>query len=154
MRKALRHSLLSFAFAAGAAHAAPPAIEGAWARATPPSAKTGAVYLTVTADADDRLLGAATAAAREVQIHTHVVEGGMNRMVQLPELTLPRGDAVRLEPGGLHLMLIDLAGPLVAGATLEVTLELANAGRVAVTVPVLDARAAGPSRDSRGHGNH
>lgn len=152
MRNALRFGLLTLAFAAGAALGASPVVEGAWARATPPGAKTGAVYLTLTADAADRLLGAASPAAGEVQIHTHASEGGMSRMVQLQELALPPGVGVRLEPGGLHLMLIDLARPLVAGESIELRLELADAGQVAVTVPVLDARASGPRHDAHEHG--
>jgi copper(I)-binding protein len=154
MGNALRLWLLTVGFAAGTAAAAPPAVEGAWARATPPAAKTGAVYLTLIADSADRLLAAASPAAREVQIHTHVSEGGMSRMVQLPELALPAGAGVRLEPGGLHLMLIDLVRPLVAGESIELRLTLANAGPVELTVPVLDARAAGPSPDAGAHGAH
>jgi copper(I)-binding protein len=134
--------------------AAPPAVEGAWARATPPAARTGAVYLTVTAAAADRLLGATSPAARVVEIHTHVEEGGLSRMERLPELALPEGVGVRLEPGGLHLMLIDLAGPLVAGESLELRLDFAAAGRIDLVVPVLDARASGPDRAPHDHGAH
>jgi copper(I)-binding protein len=154
MRNALRLWLLTLTFAAAAAAAAPPTVEDAWARATPPAAKTGAVYLTLTADGADRLLGADSPAAREVQIHTHVNEAGMSRMVQLPELALPAGAGVRLEPGGLHLMLIDLARPLVAGESIELRLTLANAGPLELTVPVRDARAAGPSPAADAHGAH
>jgi len=151
MNKVPQAWLLAAALVAGSAAAAPPVVEDAWARATPPAAKTGAVYLALTADTDDRLVGAASPAAREVQIHTHVAEGGMSRMVQLPELALPRGSRVQLEPGGLHLMLIDLARPLVAGESIEVTLNLASGDRVELAVPVLDARAAGPRPPAPAH---
>jgi copper(I)-binding protein len=154
MRNSIRLCLLALGFAAGTAAAAPPAVEGAWARATPPSAKTGAVYLTLTADSVDRLIGAQSPAAREVQIHTHVSEGGMSRMMQLPELALPAGEGMRLEPGGLHLMLIDLARPLVAGEQIELRLTLADAGAVELIVPVLDARASGPRPTAGDHGAH
>jgi copper(I)-binding protein len=128
---------------AGVASAAePPAIADAWIRATPPGARTAAAYLTITsAGTADRLLGAATAAAGAVEIHTHVVEAGMSRMVRLPELTLPAGEAVRLEPGGLHLMLLDVRAPLAAGTKVAVSLQFAAAGTVEIEVPVVDARA-------------
>lgn len=154
MKTARRLWLVAIALAANGAAAAPPAVEGAWARATPPAARTGAIYLTLTADTADRLVGASSPAAREVQIHTHVNEGGMSRMVQLPELALPAGASVRLEPGGLHLMLIDIAGPLVAGESIPLRLTLAEAGDLELTVPVLDARATGPSHDGGHHAGH
>jgi copper(I)-binding protein len=132
--------LLLWAGAAGAAE--PPAIADAWVRATPPGARTAAAYLTVTStDASDRLLGAATTAAAAIEIHTHVVEAGMSRMVRLPELALPAGEAVRLEPGGLHLMLLDLREPLAAGTKVAIALRFAAAGAIEIEVPVVDARA-------------
>jgi copper(I)-binding protein len=135
--------LLCCACAAAAGAAEPPAIVDAWIRATPPGARTGAAYLTITSRGSaDRLLGAATAAAGAVQLHGHVAEGGMARMVHLAELELPAGETVRLEPGGLHLMLLDLKAPLTAGATVAVTLHFAGAGAVELEVPVVDARAA------------
>lgn len=130
-------------FSAGSATAAePPAIADAWIRATPPGARTAAAYLTITAgSAADRLLGGATPAAGAVEIHTHVAEAGMSRMVRLPELTLPVGEAVRLEPGGLHLMLLEVRGPLAAGTTVTLSLRFAEAGAIELEVPVVDARA-------------
>jgi copper(I)-binding protein len=141
-------ALLCCAGMAGAAEL--PAIADAWIRATPPGARTGAAYLTITSRGSaDRLLGAATAAAGAVEIHGHVAEAGMSRMVRLAELELPAGEAVRLEPGGLHLMLLDLTAPLTAGATVAVTLHFSAAGAVELEVPIVDARAA--PRGGAGH---
>jgi periplasmic copper chaperone A len=41
-----------------------------------------------------------------------------------------------LEPGGLHLMFIDLASQLVEGETVEVTLQFEQAGEVTLAIPV------------------
>ena len=137
---------LSLWAGAGAA-AEPPTVTDAWVRATPPGATTAAAYLTITnAGAADRLLGAATSAARAVEIHTHVVDGGLHRMVRVEDLTLPAGEAVRLEPGGLHLMLVDLATPLAAATTVALSLRFANAGTLELEVPVVDARTAPATR--------
>jgi copper(I)-binding protein len=127
-------------------------ITDAWARATPPGARTAAAYLRIAnAGAADTLLGASTPSAGMVEIHTHIDEGGLQRMVELAELTLPAGQAVQLEPGGLHLMLIDLAAPLAPGATVALTLRFAAAGTVELEVPVIDARS---SRPPPSHGEH
>ena len=96
--------------AAGSAAAGPLTITDAWIRATPPGARTAAAYLTIAnTGAADRLLGGTTPAARTVEVHTHVDERGLQRMVRLAELSLPAGETVRLTPGGLHLMLVDVA---------------------------------------------
>jgi periplasmic copper chaperone A len=138
--------LLSSWIGASSAAAELPTMVDAWIRATPPGARNAAAYMTITrTGAADRLLGAATPAAGAVEIHTHVVEAGLQRMVRVAELTLPAGEAVRLEPGGLHLMLIDVAAPFVAGTKVAFSLRFETAGTVELEVPVVDARAAGPA---------
>jgi copper(I)-binding protein len=134
------------ACAAGLAAAAPPAISGAWVRATPPGAKTGAAYLTISTDGTaDTLLAATSPAARTVELHTHVSDNGLSRMQRLDAVPLPAGESVHFEPGGLHLMLIDITAPLIAGQQVTLSLQFAKAGVVEVTAPVLDARAAAPA---------
>ena len=134
---------LSLTVGAASAAAAPPMVTDAWIRATPPGAVTAAAYLTITsAGAADRLVGAATPAAGVVEIHTQVVESGSQHMARVAELTLPAGQAVRLTPGGQHLMLVDIKGPMVAGTKVALSLRFAEAGTVEIDVPVVDARAA------------
>lgn len=134
------------ACAASLALAAPPAISGAWVRATPPGAKTGAAYLTIANDGTaDTLLAATSPAARTVELHTHVADDGLSRMQRLDAVPLPAGETVHFEPGGLHLMLIDIAAPLVAGERVTLALQFAKAGVVEVTVPIVDARTAAPA---------
>ena len=134
---------LSLTVGAASAAAAPPIVTDAWIRATPPGAVTAAAYLTITsAGAADRLVGAATPAAGAVEIHTQVVAAGSQRMTRVAELTLPAGQVVRLSPGGQHLMLIDLTGPMVPGTKVALSLRFAEAGTVEIDVPVVDARAA------------
>jgi copper(I)-binding protein len=131
--------------AVGSAEAEPVTATAAWIRATPPGARTAAAYLTLTnAGPADRLLGATTPAARAVEVHTHVLEGGMQRMLPLADLPVPAGAAVTLEPGGLHLMLVDLTAPLEAGARVVLSLRFAVSGALELEVPVVDARARPP----------
>jgi copper(I)-binding protein len=137
--------------ASGAAVAGPVTVTDAWIRATPPGARTAAAYLTIAnGTATDTLLGASTASARAVELHTHVADGGLKRMVELAELTLAPGQTVRLEPGALHLMLIDILAPLAPGTTVRLSLQFAAAGEVEIEAPVVDARAGAPPT----HGAH
>ena len=133
---------LSLAVGAASAAAAPPIVTGAWIRATPPGAVTAAAYLTIaSAGSADRLVGAATPAARTVEIHTAGADAGSQHMMRVAELALPAGGSVRLEPGGQHLMLIDLKTPMVPGTKVALSLRFAEAGTVEIDVPVVDARA-------------
>ena len=141
----LARTLLFFLFiagAAGAAAAGPLTVTDAWIRATPPGAPTAAAYLTIAnAGAADRLLGGATPAARAVELHAHVEDGGLHRMQRLAEVVVPAGAVVHLEPAGLHLMLVDIAAPLAAGTRVLLTLRFASAGQIELEIPVVDARA-------------
>ncbi len=47
-------------------------------------------------------------------------------------LELPAGEEVSLEPGGYHVMLLELKQPIAEGDTIEVTLMFENAGEVQV----------------------
>ena len=125
-----------------------------WARTSPEDTTYGAVYLSLTSADGDALVGASVPAdiAGTVEIHETVVAdgassdttettmAGMGQMTMRPidSLELPAGETVTLEPGGYHIMLIDLVAPLETGQEIEVTLTFENAGERTITVPVQD----------------
>ena len=128
-------------------------VEGQWARTSPSMASMGAAYLSVSAAKDDHLVGVSVPAsvAARAEIHEMVpvdsehemdhgddmsMDMGAMVMQQVMALDLPAGTAVELEPGGYHIMLIDLAEPLVEGQTFEVTLDFAEAEDMTVQVEV------------------
>lgn len=137
-------AFVAFAVVATAAALAAdaPTAEDAWVRATPPNATTAAAYLTLRgADEDDRLIGAHSPAAQAVEIHTTLQRDGMMQMIPLKSLAVPARGTVKLSPGGEHLMLIGLEGPLAPGdASLVITLQFERAGAIDVEFPILDAR--------------
>jgi len=116
--------------------------EQPWARAAMrPSdvpGGTSAVYMTLrnTGSVDDRLLGAWSDAAETTEVHRTTVDGGVMRMRPAGPLDLPVGGALTLEPGGLHVMLINLRRDLVVGEWLTVTLQMEQAGDVVVDAEV------------------
>ncbi len=68
------------------------------------------------------------------------------RMRALPEgLPIPAGATVVLEPGGLHLMFMDLHRPLVEGDTVTITLTFERAGTIDVPLVVGAPNAEGPA---------
>jgi copper(I)-binding protein len=109
-----------------------------WARATAASARTGALYVTVTNNGteSDRLLGVSTEVAAECHLHVSDMSGGVMTMRMVEDLEIPAGGSVTLAPGGTHVMLMGLKAALQKGTTFPATLRFEKAGEVAVEVMV------------------
>lgn len=126
---------------------AKPVVRDAWARATPPGSSVAAVYLTIVGGAQaDRLLGASTARAEMTEVHSVEQQAGMSRMRPVEGLEVGAGKVVTFAPQTMHLMLMNLAQPLVAGEHFTVQLRFARAGTVATSVEVVSAATNGPTR--------
>lgn len=117
-----------------------------WSRAAGANTN-GAGFMSIrnAGSQPDRLLSASTPAARVVELHTHIREGDVMRMRPVTDIPVPAGQTVHLRPGGLHLMLIGLTGPLNRGASVPLTLRFERAGEVQVTLDIEAAGAAGGS---------
>ena len=126
------------AMSSAAAGEAGLSVDNAWVRASLGASKVSAVYLTVTnrGAAADHLAGVATARAQHVMIHESVVENGVMKMRRVDAIVVPAGEAVRLEPGGLHVMLMGVSPRFEAGERVPVTLVFERAGKLKISVPV------------------
>lgn len=114
----------------------------------------GVVYMDLTASEDDRLLSASvdSSIAETVELHETVEAdmgegmddeemedmGGAMTMRPVDGIDLPSGATVSLEPGGLHIMLLDLAEPLEAGQAFDLVLEFAESDARTVEIEVRD----------------
>ncbi len=114
-------------------------VERPWARPSAPGVSNGAAYVTLVNEGDrpGRLAAVRSDVASRVELHGHVHDQGVLRMRQVPGLALAPGETIEFQPGGLHLMLIGLARPLVAGTRFMLTLEFESGHAVSVDVPVL-----------------
>lgn len=127
-------------------HAAEPApaaselvqVQGAYVRAVPPGQPNSALFLDLTnqGDTDQVLVDAKSTASKVVELHTHREEDGMMKMRRVDKIALPAGETVRLQPGGLHIMLIGLERQLAAGDEVEITLVYGDGGNTTLTAPV------------------
>jgi hypothetical protein len=111
-------------------------IRDAWSPPAPPGVAVLAVYATLVAHDEDTLLSVATPIAATAEIHSTAEVNGMMQMRPVRELHLAAGQTVRLEPGGMHLMLVNVAAERAADAPIAVTFQFAHAGAVTVNVPV------------------
>lgn len=110
-----------------------------WARQTAAGQSTGGGFMTISngGAAADRLLGASSPAAARVEIHAMSMDGGVMRMRPVTGgLPVPAGGALALKPGGYHLMLTGLKGPLELGRLVPLTLHFERAGTVTVELKV------------------
>jgi len=117
------------------------AIVDARARPAPLPGGTSAIYFTVLNGLDQpvQLVSAASPAARAVETHETVAEEGVMKMIPLPDgYPVPAGTTLVLQPGGKHIMLIDLVEPLAPGDTIELTVTFDNGQVFELNVPVLD----------------
>jgi len=123
-------------------------ITQAWARATPGGAKVGGGFLTIEnkGTVPDKLVGVSADGAGKIEVHEMVMNEGVMKMRPVEGgLTIDPGKTVKLAPGGLHLMMMDLKSPLKKGDKMPVTLQFEKAGKVAVTLDVQGVGAQGPA---------
>lgn len=130
-----------------------------WARATAPMQKNGAAYLTIVnhGAAPDRLVAVEGNVAGSVELHSSAVDAqGVATMRPVEGgIEVPAGGEARLEPGGLHIMMMGLQAPLAQGASFPLGLRFEKAGAVTVQVEVRVAGAAAGAHGSHdAHGAH
>ncbi len=112
-------------------------IEGAWTRPGV-EGENSAIYLHITNhDDDDYWISAESRSADRIELHRSTMqEDGTMKMVRQENIPLPRGERVVLEPGGLHVMLIDLDQTLEPGDMISLTLIFQDHERIYIDVPV------------------
>jgi copper(I)-binding protein len=110
-------------------------IDHPFARATPPGAQSGGVYLTIEnrGTSKDRLVRVTSPAAASVELHSMTMDGNVMRMRAIAGLDIAPGATVALGSAGYHVMLVGLVRPLVVGDRIPVTLTFEKAGAVEVT---------------------
>lgn len=113
-------------------------LSGVWVRATVPGQPVSAAYGTVTGNRDLKLVAVASPVAKRAEVHEMKQSSGgdMMQMRAVPSVALPKGRTVLLAPGGMHVMLFEIASPLKAGAVvpLTFTFERGKGDTFAVTV--------------------
>lgn len=129
----MRFSLLLFC--ATLLSAADITITEPWARATAPSAETGAIFAVISNSGTtaDELTAASVAPsiAAHVEVHAHSKDAkGVMHMAPVASVSIPAGGKIELKPGSFHIMLFGLAKPLVEGQQIPVTFTFARAGRI------------------------
>ena len=104
-------------------------VTDAWARATMPGQQVSGAYMQILSDADARLVSASSPAVPRVEVHEMRMDGDVMRMREVQAIDLPKGKTVTLQPGGFHIMLMNLPKPIAAGEIIPLTLVVESGGK-------------------------
>jgi copper(I)-binding protein len=114
-------------------------VTGAWVREPAEGQTLSAGYGTITnnGDADVTLVGASVPFEATVEIHETTTDAdGTMMMQEVPGgFVVPAGGSFTLEPGGPHIMLIDIDPADITG-TIELTMIFDDGTEVTVGAPV------------------
>jgi periplasmic copper chaperone A len=115
-------------------------IQDAWMR---PAARggNGAVYFAIHSSAAEELIRVSSDVAEAVEMHESKMSGDVMEMRQMQSVPLGAGEEVIFEPGGLHVMLVNLRQDLNAGDEIDITLHFKNYQDIPLRVPVQDTPA-------------
>ena len=123
-------------------------IDHPWARAMPPQAKVAGGFLAIRNDgeAPDRLVAVATERAGKTELHLTSIEDGVMRMRPVEGgIEIAPGETVTFEPGGLHVMFLEIEKPFAEGERVSAVLQFEQSGEVTVEFAV------GPAGSSEHH---
>lgn len=144
----LKALAILLALSGAAAQAQNVSVQDAWIRSTVVGQKATGMFMTITAKDGGKLVGASSPVAGVVEVHEMKMDGGVMKMRAVEGgLDLPAGKAVELKPGGYHVMLMDLKGPMEKDALVPLTLVVKDAkggeSRVPLKVKVSTTAPAG-----------
>lgn len=121
----IRVALLGLTLIAFPAAALELRVDDAWIKQLPPTVPVRAGYLVLFNPLPEpvRIVAAHSPDFAAVEFHRSVMRDGMMAMEQMKELEVGAGAELRLEPGGLHLMLMQPVEPGEPGETRRIKFE-------------------------------
>jgi copper(I)-binding protein len=113
-------------------------VSNAWVLACPPSQTTTAAYMDIVNNSSKEavLVSASSDIADVTELHQMSEMNGMMKMVMIPNLQIPAQGKVTLQPGGFHIMLINLKRPVNKGDIVPITLHFQDGSAMLVNALV------------------
>jgi len=146
-------AFIAFASLPAAAVAQPVTVNDAWVRAPAPGQKVAGAYMELTSKQRSFLVSVASPAAGAAELHITTLDGGIMKMRPVGKIELPGGKPLKLAPGGVHVMLLDLKQPLKPGDKVPLTLTVQRDDRSSRSVFTVEAvvRDAPPEKAPQHH---
>jgi copper(I)-binding protein len=113
-------------------------VEDQYIRATPPNSKNSAAFMVIkNAHKEEiKLIAAGSDIADRVELNNHVMEDGLMKMRQVKEIIIKAEGSVTLQPGGYHVMFLNLKQPLKEGESVRLSLSFNNGQQLTFNVPI------------------
>lgn len=123
---------------ASSAQAELPTISDARVVQPPPGSTVAAAYFTVNNNGTDALeiLDAQSDIAKRVEVHLSFIENDVAKMEKQDSVKVPAGESLEFKHGSFHVMFMGLQQELVAGETMQLTLNTSE-GQLAIAVPIV-----------------
>lgn len=125
------------------------AISDAWVKSAAEGMSAVFGRLTNNSGSDITVVSATSKASSMIELH-ETVQNDAGEMIMRPiqgGFVVPAGGARELAPGGDHIMLMGLTGPLKAGEEVSFTLTLSDGSEFVFSAPVKDYSGANEKYD-------
>ena len=115
-------------------------IDGAYARASIPNVPNSAAFFVIknNSDKDIAITSANSDIAEKNELHTHIKENEMMKMMKIEKLVVPAKSSLELKSGGNHVMLMGLKKELKVGDEINLELSFSDGDKKSIKVPVKD----------------
>lgn len=115
-------------------------IERAYARASIPNVPNSAAFFVIknNSDKDIAITSANSDVAEKNELHTHIKENKMMKMMKIEKLVVPAKSSLELKSGGDHVMLMGLKKELKVGDEINLELSFSDGDKKSIKVPVKD----------------
>ena len=115
-------------------------IDGAYARASIPNVPNSAAFFVIknNSDKDIAITSANSDIAEKNELHTHIKENKMMKMMKIEKLVVPAKSSLELKSGSDHVMLMGLKKELKAGDEINLELSFSDGDKKSIKVPVKD----------------
>ena len=115
-------------------------IDGAYARASIPNVPNSAAFFVIknNSDKDIAITSANSDIAEKNELHTHIKENKMMKMMKIEKLVVPAKSSLELKSGSDHIMLMGLKKELKVGDEINLELSFSDGDKKSIKVPVKD----------------
>ncbi len=136
---AFLHAALGLLLSCSPAAGATLEVHDSWIREAPPTVSVLAAYMVIsnTGGTPAEITAITSPDFDHTELHRTIVESGIARMAPLEKLEIPAGEKISLEPGGIHLMLINPQRPLREGDLVTLVIHRADGFCNTFAVPVI-----------------
>ena len=133
-------SLLLFCFAlpvsAQQNASALPTISDVWVKATIPGGSVSGAYMHIKSAVRVKLIKVESPAAGLIELHESKITNGVMEMKAVDGVEIPTGKSVTLKPGGMHVMMMKIAKPIIVGDKVPLTLTFMGPDKKSFQVKV------------------